>query len=82
MFVHIKGALRDATVRGHAPLGAVMYPAALWYKEAGHGVPHQYKRLIDIRNSTRGHTAIVRKHLRRQQGNLDKIEAAMMKAGL
>ena len=82
VFVHIKGALRDATVRGKAPLGSVVYPAALWYKEAGQGIPHQYKRLIDIRRNGRGHSAIVRKHLRRQGGQLNKVESMMEKAGL
>lgn len=74
VFLHIKGALRQACLNGKAPLGSLVYPATLWYVAAGYGVPYKYKRFIDIRNRYGGTSAITKKHLRRHKEILDKIE--------
>lgn len=71
VFVHCKGPLRDAVIGGKAPLGSIIYPAALWYNEAGEDIPSQYRKLLNVQGC--GHSAIVRKRLRRHSAALEKV---------
>jgi hypothetical protein len=79
VFVHVKGSLRQHVLHGKAPIGAALYPAALWYKEAGMGFPGQYKRLVN--DSHRRGSIITRKRVKRAENVLERVEALMRSDG-
>jgi len=75
VFVHIKGELRTSVLAGRAPVGAALYPAALWYREAGMSLPNQYKRLVKVSHG-RG-SVISRKRVSRAKNAIPKVEAIL-----